>query len=121
MVKFTSVELRKTSSRKGSCRQIWVSGKDGAWEFQQGKGYVFAVSGVLVKSGVAYGGQAVQLWGRPVGSKHAFAALSSAVSGTDGSVAFTVTPARSMRYFLYFPGTSEAPAAKSTTRTIAVS
>lgn len=48
MVKFTSVELRKTSSRKGSCRQIWVSGKDGAWEFQQGKGYVFAVSGVLV-------------------------------------------------------------------------
>lgn len=48
MVKFTSVELRKTSTRKGSCMQIWVSGKDGGWEFQQSKGYVFAVSGVLV-------------------------------------------------------------------------
>lgn len=48
MVKFTSVELRQTSTRSGSCTQIWVSGKDGGWEFQQSKGYVFAVSGVLV-------------------------------------------------------------------------
>lgn len=48
MVKFTAVELRKTSTRKGSCMQIWVSGKDGGWEFQQSKGHVFVVSGVLV-------------------------------------------------------------------------
>lgn len=48
MVVYSSVELRKTSGRKGSCRQIWVAGKQGAWEFQQSKGHVFAVSGVLV-------------------------------------------------------------------------
>ncbi|MET3960480.1 hypothetical protein ABIE44_000414 [Marmoricola sp. OAE513] len=83
------------------------------------RGSSATVSGVLTKSAVAYAGQNVQLWGKPVGTKK-FAALASAVSGADGSVTFTVTPTRSMRYYLFFPKTAEAPAARSATRTIVV-
>jgi hypothetical protein len=79
------------------------------------------VGGVLTKSTAPYAGQAVQLWGKPAGSNKRFAALASAVSGPDGSVAFSVAPTRSMRYFLQFPRTGDAPAARSVTRTIAVS
>lgn len=78
------------------------------------------VSGVLTKSGLAYAGQTVQLWGKPVGTR-SFAALASSTTGVDGSVSFTVTPVHSMRYFLLFPRTSDAPAARSVVRTIAVS
>lgn len=79
------------------------------------------VSGVLTKSGTAYPGQAVQLWGKPAGTNQAFAALQGATTGEDGTVAFTVTPSRTMRYFLFFPRTADAPAARSATRTMAVS
>ncbi|HEX4190329.1 MAG TPA: hypothetical protein VHZ06_04980, partial [Marmoricola sp.] len=72
-----------------------------------------AVSGVLTDHGTAYAGQSVQLWGKPVGGKHTFAALASTTSGVDGSVSFTVTPTRAMRYYLYFPRTADAPAARS--------
>jgi hypothetical protein len=78
------------------------------------------VGGVLTKSGVAYAGQAVQLWGRPVHGKQKFAALSSAVTAADGSVSFTVAPVKSMRYYLLFPRTTDAPAARSVARTIVV-
>jgi hypothetical protein len=79
------------------------------------------ISGVLTNNTAPYAGQTVQLWGRPVAGHHKFAALTSAGSGADGSVSFTVTPTKAMRYFLYFPRTADAPAAQSTTRTIAVS
>lgn len=80
-----------------------------------------SLTGVLTNHAAAYAGQSVQLWGKPLGTNQRFAALSSTVTGADGSVAFTVSPARSMRYFLYFPGATGAPAAKSATRTLAVS
>lgn len=79
------------------------------------------VSGVLTKSGLGYGEQAVQLWGKPAGTDQRFAALDSATTAADGSVSFTVTPNRTMRYFLFFPRTADAPAAQSPTRTLAVS
>lgn len=79
------------------------------------------VSGVLTKSGAPYPDQAVQLWGKPAGTDQKFAALASASTLADGSVAFTVTPTRKMHYFLFFPKTAEAPAAQSPTRTIGVS
>jgi hypothetical protein len=79
-----------------------------------------SVGGVLTNNGTAYAGQTVQLWGKPVGTRK-FAALSSAVTAADGSVSFTVAPVKSMRYFLFFPRTTDAPAARSATRTIAVS
>ena len=79
-----------------------------------------AVSGVLTKAGTAYAGQSVQLWGKPVGTKK-FAALAATTTGADGSVSFTVTPTRAMRYYLFFPRTADAPAVQSPTRTIAVS
>jgi hypothetical protein len=78
------------------------------------------VSGVLTKTGVAYAGQQVQLWGRPTGSAQKFAALASTTSGVDGSVSFDVTPARSMTYYLLFPRTADVPAARSSARTIVV-
>jgi hypothetical protein len=78
------------------------------------------VTGVLTKSGAVYAGQAVQLWGKPVGSRHGFAALSASTTAPDGTVTFAVAPAKSMRYFLYFPKTSQAPAVRSTTRTLVV-
>lgn len=79
------------------------------------------VSGVLTKSGVAYADQAVQLWGKPAGTDQKFAALAPATTAADGTVSFTVTPVRTMRYFLFFPKTADAPAAQSPTRTLAVS
>lgn len=79
------------------------------------------VSGVLSNHATPYAGQDVQLWGKPLGSHQRFAALSSVVSGTDGGVAFTVSPVRSMRYFLYYPGTTGAPSKKSAVRTLVVS
>lgn len=78
------------------------------------------VSGVLTRSGAAYAGQTVQLWGKRVGTS-SFAALASGTTGPDGAVSFTVAPVTSMRYFLLFPRTSDAPAARSAVRTIAVS
>ncbi|HEX4189972.1 MAG TPA: hypothetical protein VHZ06_03185, partial [Marmoricola sp.] len=84
-------------------------------------GTTATVSGLLTDHGTAYAGQSVQLWGKPVGGRHTFAALASTTSGVDGSVSFTVTPTRAMRYYLYFPRTTGAPATRSAARTIAVS
>lgn len=79
------------------------------------------VSGVLTKSGAPYADQTVQLWGKPAGTNQKFAALAAATTAADGSVEFTVSPTRTMRYFLFFPKTADAPAVQSPTRTIAVS
>lgn len=79
------------------------------------------VSGVLTNAGAPFAGQSVQLWGRPAGTSQKFVALSAGTTAADGSVSFTVSPTRTMNYFLRFPHTSTAPAAQSSTRTIAVS
>jgi hypothetical protein len=79
------------------------------------------VSGVLTNTAAPYAGQAVQLWGKPLNSKQNFAALASSTTAADGTVSFAVTPAKSMRYYLFFPHTTNAAAARSQTRTIVVS
>lgn len=79
------------------------------------------VSGVLTKSGAAFAGQSVQLWGKPAGSQQKFAVLATVTTGADGAVSVPVTPTVTMRYFLFFPKTADAPAVQSPTRTIAVS
>ncbi|MCW2854693.1 MAG: hypothetical protein JWR52_308 [Marmoricola sp.] len=79
------------------------------------------VSGVLTDHGAPFAGQSVQLWGRPAGTSQGFAALAAGTTAADGSVSFTVSPTRTMNYFLRFPRTATAPAVQSTTRTIAVS
>ncbi|MDO9457320.1 hypothetical protein [Nocardioides sp.] len=78
------------------------------------------VSGVVTDEDVALAGAPVELRARKAGTKRAFEPIATAVSGTDGSVSFTVTPTRATAYVLVARKTATSQAARSKVATIAV-
>jgi hypothetical protein len=78
------------------------------------------VSGVLTDKGTASPGVTVDLLAKPARRHGHFSAAGSAVTGTDGSVAFPVTPTTSTRYRLVEPAASSANAAASRVVTVTV-
>lgn len=45
---YSTVELRDVKSKGRSARTIWVTGKQGDWDYRGSEGDVFDVGGVLV-------------------------------------------------------------------------
>jgi hypothetical protein len=77
-----------------------------------------AVTGVLSLNGTALVGDTVNLLGRS--GKHRFTRLGSAITASDGSVDFTVTPAVTSHYVLVFRKTETNAGARSAVATVRV-
>jgi hypothetical protein len=82
------------------------------------KGATDSVSGVLSLDSTPIAGDTVNLIAR--NAHHKWAKVGSAVTGTDGSVSFTVTPQITTRYQLVFHATSADAGARSDTATVHV-
>jgi hypothetical protein len=78
------------------------------------------VSGVLTDKGTASPGVTIDLLAKPAHSHGHFSAAGSAMTGTDGSVAFPVTPSASTRYRLVEPASSSASARAAASRVVTV-
>jgi 5-hydroxyisourate hydrolase-like protein (transthyretin family) len=83
-------------------------------------GQTASVSGVLSDKGTPTVGATIDLLAKPVGTHHGFSAAGTAVTGTDGSVAFPVTPTTTTRYRLVEPAASAAAAATAASRVVTV-
>lgn len=79
-----------------------------------------SVAGVVTDDDVVLPGSTVELRARKAGTRRAFEPVATAVSATDGSVAFTVTPVRSTTYVLVARATATSQLARSRTATVAV-
>lgn len=81
-------------------------------------GETATITGTLLRAGVAYPGQSVELFSRVAGSGKAAVAVDKATTADDGTVSFDVSPSSRTIYRLKFPGA--AGARKSVSHRVAV-